>query len=125
MRLMIDVVINHTSDQNEWFVKSKSSKDNPYRGYYFWKDAKEGLAPNNYPSFFGGSAWQKDEKANQYYLQIFGVPLDHEDRDLREDGQCRRASQPLVGASALLMNNPGSNVIVRIECCSGTAGVYP
>jgi oligo-1,6-glucosidase len=71
MRLMIDVVINHTSDQNEWFVKSKSSKDNPYRGYYFWKDAKEGQAPNNYPSFFGGSAWQKDEKTNQYYLHYF------------------------------------------------------
>ncbi|SMB41089.1 Oligo-1,6-glucosidase [Serratia proteamaculans] len=71
MRLMIDVVINHTSDQNEWFVQSKSSKSNPYRNYYFWKDAKEGQAPNNYPSFFGGSAWQKDEKTNQYYLHYF------------------------------------------------------
>ncbi|MDQ0431005.1 oligo-1,6-glucosidase [Pantoea agglomerans] len=71
MRLMIDVVINHTSDQNEWFVQSKSSKDNPYRNYYFWRDPKEGAPPNNYPSFFGGSAWQKDEKTNQYYLHYF------------------------------------------------------
>lgn len=51
MKLMIDVVINHTSDQNEWFIKSKSSKDNPYRDYYFWRDPKEGAEPNNYPSF--------------------------------------------------------------------------
>jgi len=71
MKLMIDVVINHTSDQNEWFIKSKSSKDNPYRDYYFWRDPKEGAEPNNYPSFFGGSAWQKDESTNQYYLHYF------------------------------------------------------
>ncbi|MEE4409828.1 MULTISPECIES: glycoside hydrolase family 13 protein [unclassified Serratia (in: enterobacteria)] len=71
MRLMIDVVINHTSDQHPWFVQSKSSKDSPYRNYYFWRDGKDGQAPNNYPSFFGGSAWQKDDKTNQYYLHYF------------------------------------------------------
>ncbi|MEI8631740.1 alpha-amylase family glycosyl hydrolase [Vibrio sp. PP-XX7] len=59
MHLMIDVVINHSSDQNEWFRQSKTSKDNPYRDYYFWQDGTEGHAPNNYHSFFGGSAWKK------------------------------------------------------------------
>lgn len=71
MHLMIDIVINHTSDQHKWFIQSKSSKDNPYRNYYFWRDAKNGKEPNNYPSFFGGSAWQKDGKTDQYYLHYF------------------------------------------------------
>ncbi len=56
---MIDVVINHTSDQHPWFIQSKSDKNNPYRDYYFWRDGKDNQPPNNYPSFFGGSAWQK------------------------------------------------------------------
>lgn len=71
MRLMIDVVINHTSDQHPWFIQSKSSKDNPYREYYFWRDGKDGQAPNNYPSFFGGGAWDKDGNTDQYYLHYF------------------------------------------------------
>lgn len=71
MRLMIDIVINHTSDQHAWFVQSKSGKNNPYRDYYFWRDGKDGHAPNNYPSFFGGSAWEKDDKSGQYYLHYF------------------------------------------------------
>lgn len=71
MRLMVDVVINHTSDQHPWFIQSSSSKDNPYRDYYFWQDGKNGQEPNNYPSFFGGSAWSKDEKTDQYYLHYF------------------------------------------------------
>lgn len=71
MRLMIDVVINHTSDQNAWFVQSKSSKDSPYRNYYFWRDGKDGQPPNNHLSFFGGSAWQIDSTTNQYYLHYF------------------------------------------------------
>ncbi len=71
MRLMIDIVINHTSDRHRWFVQSRSSKDNPYRDYYFWRDSKQGQAPNNYPSFFGGSAWQLDKQTGQYYLHYF------------------------------------------------------
>jgi oligo-1,6-glucosidase len=71
MRLMIDVVINHTSDQHPWFIQSKSDKNNPYRDYYFWRDGKDNQPPNNYPSFFGGSAWQKDAKSGQYYLHYF------------------------------------------------------
>nr|WP_113869570.1 alpha-glucosidase [Brenneria salicis]NMN91671.1 oligo-1,6-glucosidase [Brenneria salicis ATCC 15712 = DSM 30166]RBP57484.1 oligo-1,6-glucosidase [Brenneria salicis ATCC 15712 = DSM 30166]RLM28557.1 glucohydrolase [Brenneria salicis ATCC 15712 = DSM 30166] len=73
MRLMIDVVVNHSSDQNQWFVESKKSKDNPYRDYYIWRDGKDNHPPNNYPSFFGGSAWQKDSATDQYYLHYFGV----------------------------------------------------
>lgn len=65
MRLMIDIVINHTSDQHAWFVQSKLGKNNPYRDYYFWRDGKGGHVPNNYPSFFGGSAWGKDDKSGQ------------------------------------------------------------
>lgn len=72
MSLMIDVVINHTSDQHKWFVESRKSKDNPYRDYYIWKDGKEGGAPNNYPSYFGGSAWEKDDTTGQYYLHYYG-----------------------------------------------------
>ncbi|AIU88810.1 MULTISPECIES: glycoside hydrolase family 13 protein [Pectobacterium] len=73
MRLMIDVVVNHTSDEHKWFVESKKSQDNPYRDYYIWRDGKDGTPPNNYPSFFGGSAWQKDNATQQYYLHYFGV----------------------------------------------------
>ncbi|MFJ5427874.1 alpha-glucosidase [Pectobacterium actinidiae] len=73
MRLMIDVVVNHTSNEHKWFVESKKSKDNPYRDYYIWRDGKDGTPPNNYPSFFGGSAWQKDNVTQQYYLHYFGV----------------------------------------------------
>ncbi|OSN10508.1 glucohydrolase [Lonsdalea iberica] len=71
MRLMIDVVINHCSDQNEWFKESRSSKNNPYRDYFFWQEGKHGGPPNNYHSFFGGSAWEKDAKTGQYYLHYF------------------------------------------------------
>ncbi|KFX07832.1 oligo-1,6-glucosidase [Pectobacterium betavasculorum] len=73
MRLMIDVVVNHSSNEHKWFIESKKSKDNPYRDYYIWRDGKDGTPPNNYPSFFGGSAWQKDNATQQYYLHYFGV----------------------------------------------------
>src|SRR6478735_5633048 len=56
MRLIIDLVVNHTSDEHEWFVESRKSKDNPYRDYYIWRDGVPGGPPNNYPSFFSGSA---------------------------------------------------------------------
>ncbi|MBB3103172.1 glycoside hydrolase family 13 protein [Azomonas macrocytogenes] len=71
MRLIIDLVVNHTSDEHRWFVESRKSKDNPCRDYYIWRDGKDGGAPNNYPSFFGGSAWEKDEATGQYYLHYF------------------------------------------------------
>jgi oligo-1,6-glucosidase len=80
MRLIIDLVVNHTSDENKWFVESRSSKDNKYRDYYIWKDGKPNPQsptgfdpPNNYPSFFFGSAWQFDSTTKQYYLHYFAV----------------------------------------------------
>ncbi len=83
MRLIVDLVVNHTSDEHHWFVESRKSRDNPYRDYYFWRDGKTGvpgadgkttmLPPNNDPSFFSGSAWQLDPTTNQYYLHYFAV----------------------------------------------------
>lgn len=75
IRLIMDLVINHTSDEHKWFQESRKSKDNPYRDYYIWKPGiKEGekeLPPNNWTSFFTGSAWQKDEETGEYYLHLF------------------------------------------------------
>jgi len=73
MRLVLDLVVNHTSDEHRWFVESRKSKDNPYRDYYIWRPAKEGHEPNNYTSFFSGSAWQFDPATNEYYLHWFAV----------------------------------------------------
>ncbi|MFT9449268.1 glycoside hydrolase family 13 protein [Gluconobacter japonicus] len=71
MKVIVDLVVNHTSDQHIWFQKSRSSRDNPYRDYYIWRDGKNGGLPNNYPSFFGGKAWQNDSKTGQYYLHYY------------------------------------------------------
>ena len=72
MKLILDLVPNHTSDQHPWFQESKSSRDNPKRDWYLWKDAKEdGSEPNNWLSVFGGSAWEWDEKTQQYYYHGF------------------------------------------------------
>jgi oligo-1,6-glucosidase len=80
MRLIIDLVVNHTSDEHHWFVESRSSKDNPYRNYYIWRPGKPNPAsptgfdpPNNYPSFFSGSAWQYDPTTKEYYLHYFAM----------------------------------------------------
>lgn len=72
MRLILDLVVNHTSDEHPWFIESKSSKDNPKREWYIWKDPKEdGSEPNNWESIFNGSAWEFDELTNQYYFHLF------------------------------------------------------
>ena len=72
IKIMMDLVINHTSDENAWFIESKSSRDNPKRDFYIWKDPKpDGSAPNNWRSIFGGSAWEYDENTKQYYLHVF------------------------------------------------------
>ena len=74
IRVIMDLVINHTSDKHEWFLQSRSSTDNKYRNYYYWKDGrgKDGKKPpNNWTSFFLGSAWQYDEKTKQWYLHLF------------------------------------------------------
>ena len=67
IRLIMDLVANHTSDEHPWFIESKKSKDNPYRDYYIWKDK-----PNNWTGFFGEKAWEYDETTNSYYLHLFG-----------------------------------------------------
>ena len=72
LKIVMDLVVNHTSDEHRWFAESRSSKDSPYRNYYIWRDPKaDGSAPNNWGSCFGGSAWQYDEAAGQYYLHLF------------------------------------------------------
>lgn len=71
IKIMMDLVVNHTSDEHAWFVESRTSEENPYRDYYIWRDAKEGKEPNNWGSCFGGSAWKYDEEAGQYYLHLF------------------------------------------------------
>jgi alpha-glucosidase len=71
MRIIIDLVINHTSDEHPWFIESRSSKDNPKRDWYIWRDGKNGKEPNNWESIFGGSAWEYDEKTEQYFLHLF------------------------------------------------------
>lgn len=71
IRIIMDLVVNHTSDEHAWFVESRKSKDNPYRDFYIWKDPKDGKEPNNWGSWFSGSAWQYDEATGMYYLHIF------------------------------------------------------
>ncbi|XQY92967.1 glycoside hydrolase family 13 protein [Metabacillus sp. HB246100] len=73
MKLIIDLVINHTSDEHPWFIESRSSKESPKRDWYIWRDGKAGQEPNNWESIFSGSAWQYDDKTNQYYLHIFST----------------------------------------------------
>ncbi|MRX73369.1 alpha,alpha-phosphotrehalase [Bacillus lacus] len=88
LKIIMDIVVNHTSTYHEWFQEAKKSKDNPYRDYYIWKDAKkDGSEPTNWISKFGGSAWQHDEQTDQYYLHLFDVTqadLNWENEELRE-----------------------------------------
>ncbi|QKS70530.1 alpha-glucosidase [Paenalkalicoccus suaedae] len=88
MKLIIDLVLNHTSDEHPWFIESKSSKDNPKRDWYIWKDAKNGKEPNNWESIFGGSAWKYDETTDQYFLHVFSErqpDLNWENKEVREE----------------------------------------
>lgn len=88
MRLIMDLVINHTSDEHEWFIESRSSKDNPYRDYYIWHPAPSDGSPiNNWESIFGGSVWEYDEKTNEYYMHVFSKKqpdLNWENKNVRE-----------------------------------------
>ncbi|MBR4573552.1 MAG: alpha-glucosidase [Lachnospiraceae bacterium] len=71
LKIVMDLVVNHTSDEHLWFIASRSSRDNEYRDYYIWKDGKDGKAPTNWQSFFSGSAWEYDRTTGQYYLHCF------------------------------------------------------
>ncbi|NHM30179.1 glycoside hydrolase family 13 protein [Neobacillus terrae] len=87
MKLIIDLVPNHTSDEHKWFIESRSSKDNPKRDWYIWRDGKDGAEPNNWESIFGGSAWEYDENTGQYYCHVFSrrqPDLNWENPEVRE-----------------------------------------
>jgi len=71
MKLILDLVVNHSSDEHAWFAESRKSADNPYRDYYIWRPAKDGHEPNNWVSFFSGPAWKLDPATNAYYLHLF------------------------------------------------------
>ena len=88
IKLIMDLVLNHSSDEHQWFKESRKSKDNPYRDYYIWKDGKNGDPPNNWKSFFGGSTWKYDERTEQYYLHLFSPKqpdLNWENLELRQE----------------------------------------
>lgn len=71
LRIVMDLVVNHTSDEHAWFVESRSSRENEKRDYYIWREAKDGKEPNNWGSYFSGSAWEWDETTQMYYLHFF------------------------------------------------------
>ncbi len=94
IKIMMDLVVNHTSDQHPWFVESRKSKDNHYRDYYFWREGRAGedsaetLPPNRWGSYFSGSAWKYDSATDMYYLHLF-TP---EQPDLNWDNKAVRNS---------------------------------
>lgn len=87
MKLIIDLVVNHTSDEHPWFVESRESRNNPKRDWYIWRDGKNAAEPNNWESIFSGPAWKFDDKTKQYFMHIFSErqpDLNWENADMRE-----------------------------------------
>jgi trehalose-6-phosphate hydrolase len=87
IKIIMDIVVNHTSIEHEWFKQAAQSKDNPYRDFYIWKKGMDGKAPNNWESKFGGSAWKYDERTEEYYLHLFDVTqadLNWENEEVRK-----------------------------------------
>lgn len=88
IKIIMDLVLNHTSDEHKWFIEAKKSKDNPYHDFYVWRDGTKDNPPNELKSVFGGSAWEWVEELNQYYLHQFSVKqpdLNWENPKLREE----------------------------------------
>lgn len=88
LKIMMDVVVNHSSDEHEWFKESRKSEDNPYRDYYIWKKNVDGTPPNNWGGTFGGSAWEYDEPTDSWYLHLFSKKqpdLNWENPKVREE----------------------------------------
>ncbi|MEL7064392.1 MAG: alpha-amylase family glycosyl hydrolase, partial [Bacteroidota bacterium] len=88
MRVILDLVVNHSSDEHRWFESAKASKDSPYRDYYIFREGKDGQPPNNWLSIFGGSAWEYNEATDDYYLHLFTrkqPDLNWENPALREE----------------------------------------
>ena len=87
MKLILDLVINHTSDEHPWFLESKASKDSAKRDWYIWRDGKDGAEPNNWESIFSGSAWEYDDETDQYFLHLFSKrqpDLNWENKEVRQ-----------------------------------------
>ncbi|WP_370520808.1 alpha-glucosidase [Lactobacillus sp. M0396] len=89
LKIILDLVVNHTSDQHKWFKESRKSKNNPYSDYYIWKDPNpDGTPPNNWGSSFGGPAWEYAPERGQYYLHLFAKEqpdLNWENKNVRQD----------------------------------------
>ena len=88
IKLVMDLVVNHTSDEHPWFLEARTAKDSPYRDYYIWRDGKGGREPNNWASFFTPSAWSYDEATAQWYLHLFSEKqpdLNWENPELRQE----------------------------------------
>ena len=88
MKLIMDLVVNHTSNQHPWFLESRSSKDNPKRDWYIWRDGKDGQPPNNWRSYFTPSTWDYDDATGQYYFHSFATEqpdLNWQNTELREE----------------------------------------
>ncbi|OIN68025.1 glucohydrolase [Exiguobacterium sp. KRL4] len=89
IKIVMDLVVNHSSDEHAWFAESRKSKDNPYRDYYIWRSRQEdGTLPNNWGSIFSGPAWELDEATNEYYLHLFSKKqpdLNWENEQLRQE----------------------------------------
>lgn len=88
MKIIIDLVINHTSDEHPWFIESRSSKENPKRDWYIWREGKNNKEPNNWESIFKGSAWEYDENTKEYYLHLFSKKqpdLNWKNKDMRNE----------------------------------------
>ena len=88
IKILMDLVVNHTSDEHHWFIEARKSVDNPYRDYYIWRDPVDGKEPNELISTFSGSAWELDEASNQYYLHLFSKKqpdLNWENQKVRQE----------------------------------------
>lgn len=88
IKCVMDLVVNHSSDEHPWFIESRKSKDNPYRDYYVWRPGKDGKEPNNWQSFFSGSTWEYDSTTDEYYLHLFSKKqpdLNWENKKVREE----------------------------------------
>lgn len=88
MRLILDLVINHTSDEHPWFIEARASQDNPKRDYYIWRDDNNGREPNNWESIFSGSAWELDPATGQYFMHVFSTrqpDLNWENPEVRKE----------------------------------------
>ncbi len=88
IRIVMDLVVNHTSDEHPWFVESRKSEDNPYRDFYIWRPARNGRPPNNWGSCFSGSAWEYDARTDMYYLHLFSKKqpdLNWDNPEVREE----------------------------------------